>query len=145
MSKDINVFRTGPQARIIIHVPQISSELFHQNCKQCFHSIHNASSLCLLELLVVKNEVKLEKKQHIENIKASEVFFLAKPKSSKKKHVIFLQFVNIYIISPTTQNFIINLQRHQSSTIRKIICRLFTPLRYIYFLMLFMAVVPYIS
>ena len=59
--------------------------------------------LCLLELLVVKNYVKLEKKkQHLEKIKASGLFLA-------KKHVIFLQFVNIYIISPTKQNFVMNL------------------------------------
>ena len=38
--------------------------------------------LCLLELLAVKNKVKLEKKQHMEK-KASELY-LAKVKSSKK-------------------------------------------------------------
>ena len=30
--------------------------------------------LCVLELLVVKNEVKLEKKQHMEKIMARELF-----------------------------------------------------------------------
>ena len=53
-------------------------------------------------IYVVKNVVKLEKKQHMGKIKAGEL-------KSSKKHVIFLQFVNIYIISPTTQNFVMNL------------------------------------
>ena len=67
---------------------------------RCLRFLHSKTSilivflLCLLELLVVKNEVKLEKKKrHMEKIKASEIFILA------KKHV-FLQFVNKYIISP---------------------------------------------
>ena len=65
--------------------------------------------LCLLELFVVKNEVKPEKENSIwKKIKASELFFLPTLKSSKK-YVIFLQFVNIYIISPTKQNFVMNL------------------------------------
>ena len=54
-------------------------------------------------IYVVKNEAKLEKKkQPMEKIKASEL-------KSSKKHVMFLQFVNIYIISPTKQNFVMNL------------------------------------
>ena len=45
----------------------------------------------------------LEKKTVSGKNKGKWAFFLA------KKYVIFLQFVNIYIISPTKQNFVMNL------------------------------------
>ena len=54
-------------------------------------------------IYVVKKAVKLEKKkQDMEKIKAGEL-------KSSKKCVILLQCINIYIISPTKQNFVMNL------------------------------------
>ena len=55
---------------------------------------------------MVKNEVTFEKKNSIwKKIKASELFY----GKTSKKHVLFLQFVNMYIISLTKQNFAMNL------------------------------------
>ena len=77
---------------------------------RCLRFLHSKTSvlivLYLLDLLVVKNEVKLEKKTaYGKKIKAIELF----SGNTSKKHVLFLQFVNIYIISPTKQNFAMNL------------------------------------
>ena len=110
-------------------IQMFTLSLFQDKCTK----IYKVFLLCLFELLVVKNEVILEiKTAHGKKIKASELFFLPTLKSSKK-HVIFLHFVNIHIISPTKLTFVINLGLRQSSTTRKTICQLFTPLQYIYF------------
>ena len=77
---------------------------------------------------------------HLEKIMASELFW------QRKMSVIFLQFINIYTISPTTQNFryepvtssIIYYENNNMSAF-------YSMFLIFIFIMLFMALVPYIS